>query len=415
MNHCIATIVSANYLAYARVLGESVARHEPGMTFKVLVVDRATPDIRRAVEDSGLDVTYAEDLGLANFAALAFKYELVELNTALKPTFLKRLFIIGHEAVIYLDPDIRLFSALSPVTRALSESQIVITPHATTPALDGLRPSDIDFLRNGAYNLGFIALRHGSASASMLDWWESRCLSYGFNDLGFGTFVDQKWIDLVPSYFESVHVLRDVTCNVAYWNLHERTVAMVGGSPMVNGKLLSFFHFSGVKSDIPGELSRHQTRHALAAGTPLLKLVSEYCSELIRAGHHSYAKIPYSYARFDNGAEITRLMRRASCVEPNDTDPFLSSGALFRNFRRRGWTSRSQLVTPATTNTLNFDAAHRRVAIVNIVVRLIAQALGPERLEALLKYATFLNRESNCARVLMKAPFEHRHVPSHEA
>ncbi|HWI78144.1 MAG TPA: hypothetical protein VNS31_03035, partial [Ramlibacter sp.] len=92
MKICFATIVSPNYLAYARVLGDSLARHAPQADFRVLVVNRQTAQVRVAVEESALQVTYAEELNLPDFEQLAYKYDLVELNTALKPTFLKSLF-----------------------------------------------------------------------------------------------------------------------------------------------------------------------------------------------------------------------------------------------------------------------------------------------------------------------------------
>ncbi len=194
---------------------------------------------------------------------------------------------------------------------ALDEAEIVVTPHALAPAMDGLRPSDIDFLRNGSFNLGFIALRRGAESLSLLDWWERRCLSHGFNDLGFGTFVDQKWIDLVPSYFESVHVLRHRGCNVAFWNLHERQLFEVNGSYRVNDVPLVFFHFSGVRADAPEVLSKHQTRHAIAPGSLLARLVSEYSASLLQMGHSSYSKLAYGFGRLDDGTRSP-----ASCGVP---------------------------------------------------------------------------------------------------
>jgi hypothetical protein len=310
---------------------------------------------------------------------------------------------------MYLDPDICLFAPLTPVTDALSRRQIVVTPHALAPAMDGLRPSDIDFLRNGSYNLGFIALARGEDSKALLAWWEDRCLSYGFSDLGFGTFVDQKWIDLVPSYFGSVEVLRDRTCNVAYWNLHERHITSSGSAVTVDGLPLSFFHFSGVKAEKPGELSRHQTRHRLHPDTPLATLVADYCAALLRLGHETYKRIPYTFGSFDNGLRITRLMRRASCIAAQPEAPFATEGALYRQFKAKGWVSTTAPFKPPSTNTLDFDASAKSVVWVNKIVRLISHVIGVDRLETLLRYTTFLSRESNYARVLFKRPFDFIH------
>jgi hypothetical protein len=107
----------------------------PGKRVPVACVDRPTEEIKRAVTRSGIQAQYAQDLGIPDFEHLAFKYQLVEFNTALKPTFLKSIFSEGFDSVIYLDPDIKVFSALSPVLNALSSSDIVLTPHSTRPVL----------------------------------------------------------------------------------------------------------------------------------------------------------------------------------------------------------------------------------------------------------------------------------------
>jgi hypothetical protein len=411
---CFATIVSPNYLAYARVLGDSLARHAPQADFRVLVVNRPTEQVRAAVAEAALEVTYAEDLRLPDFEQLAYKYDLVELNTALKPSFLKALFAQGYDQVIYLDPDICLFDAPAPILQALDQHEIVLIPHALAPAMDGLRPSDIDFLRTGTFNLGFVGLRRGDESLRLLDWWEDRCLAYGFNDPGFGIFVDQKWMDLAPAYFNSVHILKHRGCNVAYWNLHERTVQAGPQGYAVNGEPLVFFHFSGVNASAPGVLSRHQNRHALSKGSPLAEMVSRYCEQLLAAGHGRWTQLPYSFANLDDGTPLTPLMRRALALPGiRERAPFAANSALQRLLRQAG--VRADRKESAAVTTLNFDAGDRRVTAVHSVLRVLARIIGPVRVAALVRYATFLGWGGNLAAVLVKQPFELRHIDNRKA
>jgi hypothetical protein len=406
---CFATIVSPNYLAYARVLGESLARHAAQADFQTLVVTRRTVQVRDAVDETGLQVIYAEELGLPDFEQLAYKYDLVELNTALKPSFLKALLARGYDRVVYLDPDICLFDAPLPVLEALDLSEIVLIPHALAPAMDGLRPSDIDFLRTGTFNLGFIGLRQGAHSSALLDWWESRCLSHGFNDPGYGIFVDQKWLDLAQCYFESVRVLKHPGCNVAYWNLHERRVEHSPHGYRVNGEALIFFHFSGVDAASPGTLSRHQNRHAIVAGSALADLVRDYCSRLQAAGHSRWSGLPYSFASRDDGTAITPLMRRAAIVPTMDAAQPFAPGSPFQQSLERAGLTRGAPLRLAKTTTLDFDAQDRSVVLVNRLIRLISRLIGAERLGALLRYATFLGWQSNAAAVLLDEPFDLEH------
>jgi hypothetical protein len=407
---CFATIVSPNYLAYARVLRDSLQVQAPQAQLHVLVVGRADAATRAAVEQSGLDAVFAEELGLPGFEQLAFQFDIVELNTALKPSFLKSLFARGFDQVVYLDPDICLYQAPAPVMEALGHAEIVLIPHSLAPVLDGLRPSDIDFLRTGAYNLGFIALRRGTQALALLDWWEQRCLSHGFNDPGFGTFVDQKWLDLAPSYFDSVQILKHPGCNVAYWNLHERHLSGNASGPTVNGAPLVFFHFSGVDATAPGLLSRHQNRHVPAPGSLLAELVRAYCAKLLAAGHEKFSKLPYGFGTLQDGTSVTPLMRRASCVKAMDArSPFDPASPLQRALHQAGLHPRKQARQSAVT-TLNFDPSEPRVVRVNFLIRLLARIIGTTRLEGAIRYATFLGWGPNLGAVLLDRPFELRHV-----
>jgi hypothetical protein len=412
---CFATIVAPNYLAYARVLGDSLSLHAPDAEFDVLVVGRPDAAAQEAVRESGLKVTYATELGLPDFEQLAYKYDLVELNTALKPTFLKALFARGHDHVIYLDPDIRLYDAPTPIFDALQEAETALIPHALAPAMDGLRPSDIDFLRTGVFNLGFAAFRRGESAFALLDWWEQRCLAQGFNDPGFGTFVDQKWMDLAPCYFDRVRVVKHPGCNVAYWNLHERRIDLAGdGHFRVNGAPLVFFHFSGVNAAAPHLLSKHQNRHTLQPGTPLAGLVSEYCGLLMAAGHGKWSSLPYSFAKLDDGAVITPLMRRAACVQGVDAaNPFSAASTIQKTLRAAGMEPATG-TQPASVTTLNFDATQARVVWANRLVRFAARVIGAARVMDLIRYANFLGWQSNYPAVLLDRPFELRHTDNRD-
>ncbi len=411
MKNCAVTIVSGNYLAYARVLGASLAAAAPDFDFRVLIVDRKSPALLEAVRDTGLHATFAEDLDLPDLERLFYKYDIVELNTALKPTFLKQTFALGYDHVLYLDPDIRVFAPLTPVLEALGEASIVLTPHALNPAMDSLRPSDVDFLRTGAYNLGFIGLKASDQTRDMLDWWESRCLGMGFNDTAFGIFVDQKWINLVPCYFSSVYILRHPGCNVAYWNLHERQVEDSGEKHYrVNGSDLIYFHFSGVVPGNPSLLSKHQTRHSLLAGSPLSALVQDYCQALIDLGHDRYAKFDYGFGTLDDGTYISPTMRRALLVVPyEEQEPFNANSRLQRDLVAAGIAVPGTGAPTRNITTLTFDAKDVKVRMVNWLVRGVMKVIGLERLIALLRYAALLTRESHLPAVLLKQPLSLTH------
>jgi hypothetical protein len=277
--------------------------------------------------------------------------------------------------------------------------------------MDGARPSDVDFLRTGVFNLGFIGLKASDQSRAMLDWWESRCLGMGFNDPAFGTFVDQKWMNLVPCYFSSVRILRHPGCNVAYWNLHERDIEDLGaGRYQVNGEDLVCFHFSGLVPTNPTALSKYQNRHELIAGSVISELVRDYCARLFELGHARYAAFPYGFGVLDDGTPVNPTMRRALLVVPyEEQNPFGAASRLQRELLDAGIAVKNGGVLAKPRNTLNFDERDFRVRMFNSILRVIHRVVGLSRLLSLLQYAALLNREANLPAVLLRKPINLLH------
>lgn len=306
------TIVSRNYLSLARTCCRTFLEQHPGARAFVLVVDRLE-GFDPAAE--AFECLAADQLGIPRFEEFAFKYSVVELNTAVKPWFLERLLHRpGVRTLVYLDPDVQVFGPFTELREALRRSQIVLTPHALTPIPpDGLRPTEQDFLTSGAYNLGFAALRPGLPARRLLRWWQERLYDGAFSDPQRGLFTDQKWMDLAPSFFPRVGLLRHPGYNVAYWNLHERQALERGpdGRLRVEGAPLRFFHFSGYDRRRPAEVSKHQDRWRVPAlNEEYQRLFAGYAEALDASGWEQSSRLPYAYGFFDNGARIPEQARR---------------------------------------------------------------------------------------------------------
>ena len=302
------TIIARNYLAHARVLAASFAEHDPGGRFSVLVIDGLDGYTDPAGEP--FEVLSPADVGI-DIGLMATRYDVLELSTAVKP-WLLRLLLDRDDHVVYLDPDIQLFSSLEPVADLAREHGVVLTPHLTAPMpRDGRRPNEQDILMAGTHNLGFIALGAGAAADGLLDWWEERLEHDCLVDPSRGFFVDQRWMDFIPGLVPTTHLLREPGYNVAYWNLHSRELARTApGGFLVNGEPLRFMHFSGYDPRRPGILSKHQNRIDLS--DPILReLADAYGQALLEAGYEETISWPYGYDRSASGLHLTRVLRRA--------------------------------------------------------------------------------------------------------
>ena len=331
------TIVSKNYLPFARVLARSFLEQHPEGRFVVLLVDRVDGAFDPA--DEPFELMLAEDLGIPEFTTFAFKYSILEINTAVKPFLLQRLFAEGAGKLLYLDPDILVVSPLTELLERLDEANIVLTPHLTSPIDDGRHPSEMSILQAGSFNLGFIGLAASPAADALLVWWGERMLEHCVVEIERGLFVDQKWIDLVPGLFEGVSVLRHPGYNVAYWNLHDRELSVPEPAPEgseVNGEPLRFFHFSGFDPEKVGRVSKHQNRYLLSDRPELVPLFSHYGELLLAAGYREVRSWPYAFGVFDDGVSIPDVARSLyfSLGEERSRypDPFGTGEGSFRDW-----------------------------------------------------------------------------------
>ncbi len=326
-----ATIICRNYLAQARVFAKSLLEQEPDCRLYLLVVDRLPPDTEVGFPATLIDPT---ELDIPDFYELCFKYGVVELSTAVKPYLLSRLMEhYGEEEVVYFDPDILVMRPLPELRRALDQGNIVLTPHTMKPApVDGKRPTDQDIMISGAYNLGFIALRRSPDASDLLAWWQERLHDGCRIDVANGLFTDQRWIDLAPSLFASTHILRDPAYNVAFWNLHERTLSSDGEVFLVNGEPAAFCHISGFDPDKPRKLSKHQSRTEVIPGSALAALLERYVDLLRENGYDEIHRWEYGYDRLDNGLRAHPLLRQIYLNLSREErrafgDPFATRGA----------------------------------------------------------------------------------------
>ncbi|MDP3071615.1 MAG: hypothetical protein Q8N18_15095 [Opitutaceae bacterium] len=290
MTLTIFTLCSANYLAHAKTLGESVRRHHPEARFVIGLVDRVPSDLPPGFLHA-CEVLPVEQLKLPGFADMAARYNVVELNTAVKPFYLEHLYAAPEPpaVVIYLDPDIVLFSPMTRVLERLRTHHLIFTPHSCTPDDN---PTVVDYeqamLSTGVFNLGFLATSRSDETMRFLRWWQKRLFAYCYYRPGTGLFVDQIWTVLAPAYFESSFIERDPGHNTAYWNLFERRMTCDAGRWIVNDRHpLVFFHFSNYNPDKPEKLANRAwpAVPTFAERPELVPLYAAYRAALLRHGY----------------------------------------------------------------------------------------------------------------------------------
>lgn len=332
--HCF-TSISFAYLDRARVLAETLKQFHPDWVLWLCLSDREPPGLKFAISNEGFDyLVRVEELGIRDLDQWIFGHNVVELCTAVKGPMLCHMLNRGAEKVIYIDPDIALFNSLVEIPKLLDQHTIVLTPHLTAPenTRSGVLGNEVGSLKHGTYNLGFIAVRGCGEGKRFAQWWRERLIEFCYEDIPAGLFTDQRWCDLIPSFFENTYILRDPGYNVACWNLSNRPIVInFDGTITAAGKPLRFFHFTKINS-----VGEAVIEYYSGGRYEVFELVRWYRERLLI---HAVDNLPvgwWAFARYEDGRSITQsdrvLYRSRSDLRDSFPRPFASGRGSFQAF-----------------------------------------------------------------------------------
>ena len=310
------TSATTTYLDRAAVLVESLRRFHKNADVYIVFPDAPPPDSTAGDSLSLFDGVFTlQDLHLDENKGWIFSHDIVEFCTAVKPFALQHLLNKQYRTVVYLDPDIAVFSPLDWVLNQMQAASIALTPHQLAPeqARQAIVDNELCALQYGIYNLGFAAVRNDINGRLFAQWWSDRCTDYCIDDPAHGLFTDQKMCDLVPALFDDVKVLRHPGLNVASWNLSHRELSTTAdGTIVVGGKdPLVFFHFTKIN-----HVGEAMIRRYSGGSTLPLELMMWYRHQLKR---HAVAGMPeryWQYGTFRDGTPIDRAHRRRYRNDP---------------------------------------------------------------------------------------------------
>ena len=280
-------------------MADSFVAQNPDYKFFIVLIDKVNDrfNLNAFKPYSILEIS---ELGISNFDSMAEQYSIIELNCAMKPFAAQYLFAhYAPDILLYIDSDTYVLNHFNWVETQLETHDLLITPHFTNPYPDNhLLPRERDILRSGLYNAGFLGMRKSQTTNQFLLWWASHMTNECYYNFAEGMGVDQIWINLVPLLFKPVCIANHLGLNVAYWNLHERSISFSQEQYWVNhDQALVFVHISGYQFDQPEQLSRHQNRYQLKDLPVLAQLFQAYQQKVIENGYAVYMPMACAYAK----------------------------------------------------------------------------------------------------------------------
>jgi hypothetical protein len=336
---CVFTSVNAGYLDKAITLGRSILSHDSELIdFYILLSENPKKypikQLASVLDKENIKILLIEQLNIPDFEQYIFKRTIVELCTAVKGR--ASVFFSenkGYEKVVYLDPDIYVFSTLSSIYDKLNDTDIVLIPHQNRPATIRYGvDAELTSLQFGVYNLGFFAFKKSINGAEFSRWWAKRLDDYCYDDREKGLFTDQKWCDLVPALFDGVTVLREYGYNSAPWNTHtgKMKITYGDGRVFVEDRPLVFFHFSSFDSGAGLKSCQEMGKQAEVQSELFL-----WYENVIKKVHKEFAKFitEWTYGLYDDGSKIKKgdrvFIKNLTESGVSAGNPFSMMGRLF--------------------------------------------------------------------------------------
>lgn len=330
MKIAVYTSCALNYYAKARALADSIARNSPNTSVTLCLCDE--PDESCDPQAHGFARMWQpQDLGYDR--AWVFEHNIMELCTGVKGRALERLMREEPDAdlFIYLDPDVYVYNDLAEIETYMGEASIGLVPHILSVETSdiGVQMTEMSVTEHGIYNLGHLVVRPDENGRALARWWAERLDKYCFDDKITGLFTDQRWMDLVPSVFDGVKILRVPNLDVASWNIAGRSVSQAEAgnerSFKVDGWPLITYHFSGT-----GPTGTHRRVREIfdPSGGAMAEVERHYESAIAGFGQKRLEDVPPAYDFFDNGekipAEARKLYRLHADLRKHFPDPYMS-------------------------------------------------------------------------------------------
>lgn len=397
-NNVVFTICAKNYIGLAQILEKSVLKHNIDTDFLIFVADEVLDEeILFSLPSNVFIAKDTVNIDKSTWSDMSFKYNLTEFCTSIKPAVFSHLLEnTSYEKIIYLDPDIYVFSSLKPIYAMLDQHSIVLTPHMTriSEKYQGDLP-DTDFLGNGIFNLGFCGIRSDLTAVRMMKWWHSKLLENCFIDPYLNTFTDQKWMDYLPAFFsaEELLITRHLGLNIAPWNFFERKISIKDDQMMVTAREAEnelfpviFVHYSGYNyTELKNGIVIQNNVSSLHDYADIKLLTDKYAQYIKenREWFDRFIHLNYSYNYFEDGSVISGFHRRLyrSLITKGEKfeKPFSSSSSSFHARLKKAGMIRKNAINIDKVGKSTLKGMGSKLLLFNRLTRMLYRLLGFER------------------------------------
>jgi hypothetical protein len=256
---------------------------------------------------SRISIIKAEDLFTTKaLSVLYLQYNAFEMCNLFRPFLLEHLLVkFDLSSCFYLDSDLFFKKNFQFKDFIDFNSDIFISPHLIPQDMDQVHSTnfkpEMELFYYGIYNSGFYGVKNTKNSKKFLKWFQTRLLTHCRNDYLNFEFVDQKWLDLVSSFFNNVFIITSPFVNIGPWNFNYRVKS--------RSDEIIFFHMSAYDPANDREtFSRFHFPDNEKSKEISLLLFKDY-KEKMQSNIFSENNQRYGHNSFANGTKILRSDR----------------------------------------------------------------------------------------------------------
>ena len=341
MSMQLITLATPSTLPQARVLADSLRRHQPDCSLEILFVGR-----EREADAGGGSArlrSVAEELDIDIESVIA-RYDEEDLIALLLPRVLRSYCKRGAGPLLHLPPTAWVLGDLAPVQAALSTRSVLLVPRMTADIPDdGLQPTCAQMERSGRMTETVMGVDGTTGADGFLVWWAAqveRTLGSLDGRRAGARSEDRPWLgrllELAPARFATA-VLEDPGCNLSMWNLHMHSLQSTPAGTLVDGRRpLRWLDLPGFRPDRPHQLNVGASRVRISRSPALRELCVAYAGELERAGWSAIDRRQEIGRRLADGLvyddALDALRTRAEALGERYDDLFAPDGKGAREF-----------------------------------------------------------------------------------
>lgn len=245
MSAAFCTVITHDFIPFAKTLFQSIRKFDHGVDCFALVIDRDSSEIF-----SDFEILLPKSLSEAHLVKDFYsKYQdrSDALRWSLKSVLMIHLLKTGkYDQVFFVDPDLYFVGDFKFLYQELADQSFLLSPNWGC-----LKPekSELYFQNSqtdGIYNAGFLGAT--IQGLDTLRWWAKMCLNACEINRSKGLHDDQGYLNHFPIRNPDARVISHRGCNVAEWNRFENIRGLNdNGEVVINGIYpLIFIHFSNI-------------------------------------------------------------------------------------------------------------------------------------------------------------------------